>query len=401
MNEQKEINIRRRKYWLKNAILFWTLKLNFFRSKKIWVFGCWEGMKFDDNSRYLFEYMNEFHPEIRSVWISKNIEVVSKMQNRGYEAYMADSKMGKKIQLRAGAYFFTNGIDDIGDVTLIYGAKIIGLWHGTGMKNVYYQSPHMKKLTIHNLLKRIKDRIFNLCYQDYAIATSNKVAEMRAETYRLNIRKILITGQPRNDVFKRKLKASNVFYFLSNADEYRYILYMPTHRPYKSSAIEEFVLKISCNSSFVDYLKKENIRFILKLHYLTKIDKSLVKEPFFIVANDDVENTQELLAVSDYMITDYSGCCIDFAISKKPIFLYAPDFELYNQKVGIKKEWISIYNSYAYKEADSLIHELENVISGKFEDFKLFETINEIYESPDIRDTCYSENVFKAISQLL
>lgn len=38
---------------------------------------------------------------------------------------------------------------------------------------------------------------------------------------------------------------------------------------------------------------------------------------------------QELLSAAHILITDYSGCMFDFAISKKPVFLYVADLEKY------------------------------------------------------------------------
>lgn len=38
---------------------------------------------------------------------------------------------------------------------------------------------------------------------------------------------------------------------------------------------------------------------------------------------------QELLAVSDVLISDYSACIFDFAFVKKPVFLYVPDYRKY------------------------------------------------------------------------
>ena len=43
---------------------------------------------------------------------------------------------------------------------------------------------------------------------------------------------------------------------------------------------------------------------------------------------------QELLCAADVLITDYSSCMGDFALMKKPAFLYCPDLEDYIQERG-------------------------------------------------------------------
>lgn len=397
----KGISVRRKKYWLANVIMFYVLKLNFWRDEKIWVYGCWESSRYDDNSKYLFEYMNENHPEIRSVWLSNDSAVVEKVRSLGYEGYVSNSKEGMKIQLKAGVYFYTNGVDDIATVPFIYGSKVIGLWHGTGMKNVYYKQNGQKRTFLHKILKKIKDKIFVYTYQDYAISTSSLVSKMRAETYQLKQDQMIITGQPRNDVFKQELLPSQVFKMLNNADNYRYILYMPTYRSYDDSTVEDFVGELMKSEKLKDIFVKNNIRFILKLHYLTQIDKSLVSDPFYIISNDDVDTVQELLAVSDCMITDYSGCCIDFALRNKTILLYSPDYEIYNQKQGLKDEWIEIYKEKGLKDAQEAIEKLCELIKNNSNDLDISNIINGMYESSEIEGTVYSENVYNAVLKLL
>lgn len=391
----------RKKYWFPNVICFWILKLNFFRDKKIWIYGCWEGTRYDDNSRYLFEYMNTHHPEIESIWLSPSQEVVDLVRGKGFKAFLSQSAEGIKVQLKAGVYFYTNGLDDISNIPLVSGAKIIGLWHGTGMKNVYYQNISLKRKNIHYMLKRIKDFLFNITYQDYAIATSAAVAKMRTDTYLLKKNQILLTGQPRNDLFTRNLIPEQVFTMIQNAGTYRYILYMPTYRPYENHVINDFVETLYKNKALTDSFLRNNVKFILKLHYLTKIDAASIDDPFIILSNDNVESTQALLAVSDYMITDYSGCCIDFALMRKPLLLYAPDYEFYNSSNGLKKEWEKIYENVSHKSIEEVITALTLFSEKGIGDLTLCTEINKIYQAPELENTCYSENVYNEMKRIL
>lgn len=393
--------IKRSLYWPINALLFYLLKFNVFRDKKLWVYGCWEGSRYDDNSRYLFEYVSRNHPEIHSVWLSSHESVVDLVRKQGFEAYRSDSLKGLQIQLRAGVCFFTNGLDDISNIQLVHGAKIIGLWHGTGMKNVYYERLAQTGSKFSFYLKRLRDKIFSVTYQDYAIATSKAAAKMRMQTYLLKPKQLLITGQPRNDVFRLKLLPHQVFPSLADADSYTYLLYMPTYRPYKTDVIESLLKELSQNEQLISELNKNHVRFLLKLHYLTDIDVLQLQSPFIVLKSKDVSSVQELLAVSECMITDFSGCCIDFALRNKPVLLYTPDLDLYCETQSIKKEWISIYHDYAKLTADALATEIIEIINNRKTDFPLIRIINKIYASPDLTDACYSENVYQAVSDLL
>lgn len=43
---------------------------------------------------------------------------------------------------------------------------------------------------------------------------------------------------------------------------------------------------------------------------------------------------QELLAVADCMISDYSSCIFDYLLTKRPAFLFTTDIEEYNTERG-------------------------------------------------------------------
>lgn len=43
---------------------------------------------------------------------------------------------------------------------------------------------------------------------------------------------------------------------------------------------------------------------------------------------------QELLVAADFMITDYSSCIFDYAISRKPAITFASDIEKYKKDRG-------------------------------------------------------------------
>ena len=139
MAAKKQYNLEnyyvRNKKWFINAIINIPMRIfsPIFREKELWVFGSWLGQRFDDNSRYLFEYINKFHPEIEAVWISKNKSIVEDVSNRGYKSVLAYSKKGKRILKKAGALFCTNGLDDFSEICPVYGATIVRLDHFSGV----------------------------------------------------------------------------------------------------------------------------------------------------------------------------------------------------------------------------------------------------------------------------
>jgi len=163
-------NQRRNRYWLINVFLFRLLKLNPFRKKDLWIFGAWEGQRYDDNARYLFEYIHENHKEITPVWFTKREDVYKNLKEKGCRAEMIGTKSAVKTQLKAGVAFYTNGMDDFGNLCMFSGAKIFAIWHGMIIKKAYYA--RINRSGLHYQLKRIKDRIYSAIYMDYFIGTS-------------------------------------------------------------------------------------------------------------------------------------------------------------------------------------------------------------------------------------
>ena len=101
---------------------------------------------------------------------------------------------------------------------------------------------------------------------------------------------------------------------------------------------------------------------------------------------------QELIAISDFMITDYSSCMFDMMYMKKPCLLYMPDFEEYTERerglyFNIKE--LPFLKSYTEDEmfdaiknfdGDKYAHDIESFLGtiGSFEKGTACQTIAEL-----------------------
>ena len=47
------------------------------RKNNVWIFGAWAGQNYSDNTKYLFEYVNEHQKDIRAIWITKSEKLSS------------------------------------------------------------------------------------------------------------------------------------------------------------------------------------------------------------------------------------------------------------------------------------------------------------------------------------
>lgn len=144
-----------------------------------------------------------------------------------------------------------------------------------------------------------------------------------------------LLGHPRNDIFfannddlKSKVKKA-----LNIADNQKIILYAPTYR-------EDHDLtcyNMDYEAVIAEFEKKfgGECVLILRFHpWVLKDCAHLFGNNPKIINGNHYDDIQELLAVSDFMITDYSSCIFDFLFTRKPAFIYASDITKYNNDRG-------------------------------------------------------------------
>ncbi|ESU32053.1 hypothetical protein G3A_13030 [Bacillus sp. 17376] len=138
-------------------------------------------------------------------------------------------------------------------------------------------------------------------------------------------------GTPRNDILayaNNDLKSS-ILSKLNISAACNIALYAPTFR--KDKNIDVYNL---------DFTKvKETLakRFGGEWIILVKLHPHLMSVSNQITVNDQVidvtqfDDIQELLLITDFLISDYSSLVFDYSVTKKPCFLYVPDLENYIQ----------------------------------------------------------------------
>lgn len=355
MGSFDEITKDRRSHWL-SAMLRYRTKNGHCanRDASCWIFGAWHGDRYDDNSKYLFEYVNYFYSDVKAVWLSNNDDVVQHVRSLGFEAELSDSEIGISLQKRAGFVFFTNGIDDISLRPCFFGAELICLWHGVSQK-LSYRSAN-KRTGIVRLAKNIKDDLFSWVFRDYSLATSYQQSRDFQAAFHITEANIGISGQPRNDcLVGRSSKA---------AEFDNYILYMPTFGSNRNEAVKE-ALSILGNREIQDVCSSLNMRVIVKLHPLMNLAPEAIPESIQLANEAETASTQELLKNASVLITDYSSCITDFALLQRPIILFALDYEEYQKDWGLLPNWDKVYKEHLATDQLSLLSRLSDLAKGE------------------------------------
>lgn len=144
---------------------------------------------------------------------------------------------------------------------------------------------------------------------------------------------ILPSGTPRCDIFyspdteERRNKVKSA---LGLSTDDNVLLYAPTFR--KGDKLNCYNLDFERLAHVLGQKKGGNWKVLLRLHpHLQAYSKELLKgqNVLDVTRYDDI---QELLLVSDMLITDYSSLMFDFAETRRPCCLYAPDLEDYQKE---------------------------------------------------------------------
>ena len=207
---------------------------------------------------------------------------------------------------------------------------------------------------------------------------------------------ILEYGCPRNDIIINEnkdliRKVRNFFWF---SDSEKIWLYAPTFR--KNSSLDIYDIDFEMLVNELKSKFKGNWKLLIRLHpNISNLSNQLPGLNKNIINATNYPDMQELLVATDFLITDYSSCIFDYAISQKPAIIYASDIEEY------KKD-----RDFAIKFEDSPFQiatnnkELKNIIDN-FDISRYIGRLNKFYSDNGLNETGKScEKIVKIINRI-
>lgn len=292
------------------------------------------GKQYGGNVMYISDYLTQ-HTIFKVVWIK---EKTSKAVFPEY-IKIIDRQSFKKLLLINTAEFILsdNRIDSYAEFwSKRRGQKYIMMWHG-GIGNKKIEGDAEDKLPPYYIKLAKKDSSL----ADLFISVSKFLSAQyqRAFWYK---GEILKKGMPSYDIFYNKfiIEKNNVevrqrLHIDKNA---LVVLYAPTFR--KNHSITAYNIDWA---RIIDVLKQKEgkeVYVLLKLH------------PVFLCANIDISSLichchvinvtalgdiYPIMCASDFMISDYSASLFEFALLKRPGFIYANDYMDYDR--GYYFDW--------------------------------------------------------------
>lgn len=309
------------------------------RNRFIWVFGAWEGNRYADNSRHVYEYVLRNMPYVTAIWMSANPKVTRQAKDMGGKSFLKNSILGFWYTSRAGVIVCSNGISDVNQYASI-GAYSVQLWHGAPIKMIELDNLAPQP---ENLLGGIKNWIgefvlrnrflFPYLNTDWKIinATSEAFQGIMASAFGVDLERVHILGYPRNDGLKDRSRSDGCLSKIGAKGKIC-ILYAPTFRAKFASNLELFNgLEINRLNAI---LETHDADLFVKLHPIVVANSSFAgvfekSERIYFVPDTVCDEINDILPSVDILISDYSGALIDFLLLDRPFLLARIDHDNY------------------------------------------------------------------------
>ena len=173
-------------------------------------------------------------------------------------------------------------------------------------------------------------------------------------------------GSPADDIFFLNCEniKEKIYSHYSLNKTTKIIFYAPTFR--NTFNTENYNLDFS---SILDFLRKktnEKWVFFVRLHPNISDKENIITYNNSIINTTKYNDVQELLFSSDILISDYSGVILEFSMMKKPVFLYANDYDAYINERDFYYDLFSLPYPVA-KTNSELLDNISNFDNDKYQ----------------------------------
>lgn len=320
-------------YFYLGSFALKVLKLFVRPDDKLVLFISFGGRKFDDSPKAIYDQMikDPRYDGYKIVWAFNNPDAF-------------DIPRGEKVKCDTLAYFKTvlKSRVWISNSTVERGLSFKGkhtfyfdTWHGTPIKKMGSD--------VGSSNKSFKGK------GNWAVDYFTCQGEFEADVFgrvfcSVGRDKMHVIGLPRNDVYANYTEE----YMLSLREKMgipankKVILYAPTFREYDKTYSME--VKVSVPMRLDKWRKElgEDYVLLFRAHY--EVAKGLnIKDDDFVREMSGYPQLEDLMIVSDLLISDYSSIFFDYSIMPKPMLSFCYDYDKYASERGMYfdiREWL-------------------------------------------------------------
>lgn len=287
------------------------------------------GNNFGDNIKCLADYVSQANTQNQIIWGFSNT-IFNKVECEYEKVRIGSVKY--YYHILTSKYIICNFAFDSRFLKKRNGQKVLQTWHGTALKKIGYNVYTKEERGI--LYRWFGfDRIAHISkISDVWVSGSRYMTSIYRESFNY-MKEISEIGTPRNDIFfQNRPEIDLKIRSLYRIDKKKKILlYAPTFRADLSFTYYD----VDLDSIMRKFEKMTGNDYVvmLRLHpnLLSKTSDftRLFSDKYINVSS--YPDMQELLYITDVLVTDYSSSMFDFMYLKRPVILYVPDRETYNR----------------------------------------------------------------------
>ena len=197
---------------------------------------------------------------------------------------------------------------------------------------------------------------------DYLIVSSRAIEDYYCEAFQIDKSKVKALGLPRSDYYFENHDISRLKKEFSQrygvGENKKIVLYAPTFRDEeKYNNVFDFLNLEKFNAALGD-------EYVLALRLHPKIRDFYsgdISAAGSYIDLSDYSDEQELLLISDVLITDYSSIMVEFALLNKPIVFFVYDYDSYiKNERGFYFDFKKTVPGTVVYDSDSLIDVIKN-----------------------------------------
>lgn len=290
------------------------------------VMTSFSGKSYSDNPRAVSEALHSLTPGAKIVWLFRQPEI-KKAQCPAYiKCVSSAGTLRIYWELATAAVVLTNFA--FPEIPKSGKQLFIQTWHGDkAFKKVLFDSGFASESDV------VPEQREGFC--DYAVAGSAYGEKQYRSAFRYK-GKVLMCGTPRNDRLVNNCQetARQIRQSLGYEENEKILLFAPTfRRQYRKSNEHQKIAQIDLTKTLdcLEQISGEKWKCLLRAHPAA-VGLCGVDADRRIADASGYEDMADLLLISDMLITDYSSCAGDFALTGRPVVLFQADRQEYLEK---------------------------------------------------------------------
>lgn len=297
-------------------------------ARKVVVYESYAGVGARCNPLAIFNQraLYDAHDDWLHVWVLNEAENIPKAWHSLANVVCVPVNSQRYAQFMATAAFCINNSNAATYIVRRAEQKFLNTWHGTPLKGLGRD--------IKTEFNEFGPVQYNFLQSTHLISPNTHTTDVLLDRYDLRCvyrGQLAQTGYPRIDATvassaerQRELKQQ-----LGLAPDQPVVLFAPTWRgTFESMAMDFQRLEDDLSAMF-----NQGAQLLFRGHYF--LEEQLSQRALDCTVVPSSMDSNELLAIVDVLITDYSSICVDFMPRQRPILYYVYDQEQYAQERGL------------------------------------------------------------------